>query len=106
MVNPFPFVPGGTGGALPKPYKITSIGQLVYMSLTKLSYAVCNIIQLDWFGGWSVMVWGGVSLEGCTELLVIANVAIRLRTRTYIGAVSPAFLLVQGHCWTFCGQSV
>ncbi|KAI4881850.1 hypothetical protein NFI96_026641 [Prochilodus magdalenae] len=29
-------------------------------------YAACNIIQHDWFGGGSVMVWGGISLEGQT----------------------------------------
>ncbi len=31
-------------------------------------YAACNIIQHDWFGGGSVMVWGGISTEGCTDL--------------------------------------
>ncbi|KAI4900535.1 hypothetical protein NFI96_006831 [Prochilodus magdalenae] len=31
-------------------------------------YAACNIIQYDWFGGGSVMVWGGISLEGLTDL--------------------------------------
>ncbi|KAI4904717.1 hypothetical protein NFI96_023993 [Prochilodus magdalenae] len=31
-------------------------------------YAACNITQHDWFGGASVMVWGGISLEGRTDL--------------------------------------
>ncbi|KAK0153437.1 hypothetical protein N1851_004874 [Merluccius polli] len=35
--------------------------------------AACNIIQHDRFGGGSVMVWGGISLEGHTDLHVIAN---------------------------------
>ncbi len=31
-------------------------------------YAACNIVQHDRFGGGSVMVWGGLSMEGCTDL--------------------------------------
>ncbi len=30
-------------------------------------YAACNIVQHDWFGGGSVMVWGGISIEGRTS---------------------------------------
>ncbi|KAI4887144.1 hypothetical protein NFI96_003852 [Prochilodus magdalenae] len=36
-------------------------------------YAACNIIQHDWFGGGSVMVWGGISLEGRTDLYRLDN---------------------------------
>ncbi|KAI4884426.1 hypothetical protein NFI96_009490 [Prochilodus magdalenae] len=35
-------------------------------------YAACDIIQHDWFGG-SVMVWGGISLEGHTDLCRLDN---------------------------------
>ena len=35
-------------------------------------YAACNIIQHDRFGGGSVMFWGDISLEGRTDLHVIA----------------------------------
>ena len=36
-------------------------------------YAANKILSHDWFGGWSVMVWGGISLEGSMDLDVIAN---------------------------------
>ncbi|KAI4874581.1 hypothetical protein NFI96_006056 [Prochilodus magdalenae] len=36
-------------------------------------YAACNIIQHDWFGCGSVMVWGGISLEGRTDLYRLDN---------------------------------
>ena len=36
-------------------------------------YAVCNIIQYDRFGGGAVIAWGDMSLEGRTDLHVIAN---------------------------------
>ncbi|KAJ8395660.1 hypothetical protein AAFF_G00028970 [Aldrovandia affinis] len=68
-------------------------------------YAACNIIQHDQFGGGSVIVWGGISLEGRTNLHVLANgtlTAVRYRDeilrlilRPYTGAVGPGFLLVQ-----------
>ncbi|KAJ8349887.1 hypothetical protein SKAU_G00250170 [Synaphobranchus kaupii] len=68
-------------------------------------YAACNIIQHGQFGGGSVMVWGGISLEGRTNLHVLANgtlTAVRYRdeilrpiVRPYAGAVGPGFLLVQ-----------
>ncbi|KAJ8332732.1 hypothetical protein SKAU_G00425210 [Synaphobranchus kaupii] len=68
-------------------------------------YAACNIIQHDRFGGGSVMVWGGISLQGRTDLHVIANgtlTAVKYRdeilraiVRPYAGAVGPGFLLVQ-----------
>ncbi|KAI4896781.1 hypothetical protein NFI96_020094, partial [Prochilodus magdalenae] len=67
-------------------------------------YAACNIIQHDWFGGGSVMVWGGISMEGRTDLYRLDNgtlTAIRHRDeilgpviRPYAGAVGPGFLLV------------
>ncbi|KAJ8333842.1 hypothetical protein SKAU_G00411610 [Synaphobranchus kaupii] len=72
-------------------------------------YAACNIIQHDRFGGGSVMVWGGISLEGRTNLHVLANgtlTAVRYRdeilrpiVRPYTGAVGPGFLLVQDNAW-------
>lgn len=36
-------------------------------------YAASNFIQRDWFGGGSVMVRGGISLEGHTAFLVLAR---------------------------------
>ena len=44
--------------------------------------AACNILQHDRFGSGSVMVWGGISLEGRTALHVLARgslTAIRYR---------------------------
>ncbi|KAG7484209.1 hypothetical protein MATL_G00046870 [Megalops atlanticus] len=68
-------------------------------------YAACNIIQHDRFGGGSVMVWGGISLEGRKNLHVLANgslTAVRYRdeilrpiVRPYASAVGPGFLLMQ-----------
>ncbi|KAI4896474.1 hypothetical protein NFI96_032686 [Prochilodus magdalenae] len=70
-------------------------------------YAACNIIQHDWFGGGSVMVWGGISLEGRTDLYRLDNgtlTAIRHQdeilgpvVRPYAGAVGPGFLLVHNN---------
>ncbi|KAL0152204.1 hypothetical protein M9458_051927 [Cirrhinus mrigala] len=67
--------------------------------------AACNILQHDRFGSGSIMVWGGISLEGCTALHVLARgslTAIRYRdeilrplVRPYAGAVGPGFLLMQ-----------
>ena len=66
--------------------------------------AACNILQHDRFGGGSVMVWGGISLEGRTDLYVLGRgtmTAIRYRdeilrpiVRPYAGAVGPGFLLM------------
>ena len=66
--------------------------------------ANCNILEHDRFGGPSVMVWGGISLEGRTDLYVLAGGtmnAIRYRdeilrpiVRPYAGAVGPGFLLM------------
>uniref|UniRef100_A0AAR2KAC6 Transposase Tc1-like domain-containing protein n=1 Tax=Pygocentrus nattereri TaxID=42514 RepID=A0AAR2KAC6_PYGNA len=65
--------------------------------------AACNI--LDRFGSGSVMVWGGISLEGRTALHVLARgslTAIRYQdeilrplVRPYAGGVGPGFLLMQ-----------
>ncbi|KAL7861832.1 hypothetical protein SRHO_G00132730 [Serrasalmus rhombeus] len=47
--------------------------------------AACKILQHDQFGSGSVMVWGGISLEGCTALHVLARgslTAIRYRDET------------------------
>ncbi|KAI4883986.1 hypothetical protein NFI96_003363 [Prochilodus magdalenae] len=70
-------------------------------------YAACNIIQHDWFGGGSVMVWGGISLEGRTDFYRLDNgtlTAIRHQdemlgpvVRPYAGAVGPVFLLVHNN---------
>ncbi len=67
-------------------------------------YAACNIVQHDLFGGGSVMVWGGISMEGRTDLYRLDSgtlTAIRYRddilghiVRPYAGAVCPGFLLV------------
>ena len=67
-------------------------------------YAACNIVQHDRFGGGSVMVPGGISMEGRTDLYRLENgslTAIRYRdeilepmVRPYAGAVGPGFLLM------------
>ncbi|KAI4876386.1 hypothetical protein NFI96_017851, partial [Prochilodus magdalenae] len=67
--------------------------------------AAYNILQHDRFGSGSVMVWGGISLEGRKALHVLARgslAAIRYRdeilsplVRPYAGAVGPGFLLMQ-----------
>ncbi|CAJ0963082.1 unnamed protein product [Ranitomeya imitator] len=67
--------------------------------------AACNILQHDQFSSGSVIVWGGISLEGHTALHVLARgsvTAIRYRdeilrplVRPYAGAVGPRFLLMQ-----------
>lgn len=72
-------------------------------------YAACNIVQHDRFGGGSVMVWGGISMEGRTDLYRLDNgtpTAIRYRdeilgpiVRPYAGAVGPGFLLVHDNAW-------
>ncbi|KAI4894222.1 hypothetical protein NFI96_027092 [Prochilodus magdalenae] len=70
-------------------------------------YAACNIIQHDWFGGGSVMFWGGISLEGRIDLYRPDHgtlTAIRHQdeilgpaVRPYAGAVGPGFLLVHNN---------
>jgi hypothetical protein len=34
-------------------------------------YVQCNITQTVSYGGGSIMVWGGISLEGRTELVIV-----------------------------------
>lgn len=62
-----------------------------------------NIIQHDRFGGASVMVWGGISMEGRTDLLLIDGSLTGQRYRDdilrpvvlpYAGAMWPDFLLM------------
>ncbi|KAI4888917.1 hypothetical protein NFI96_005924 [Prochilodus magdalenae] len=70
-------------------------------------YAACNTIQHDRFGGGPVMVWGGISLEGRTDLYRLDNgtlTAIRYQdeilgpvVKPYAGAVGPGFLLVHNN---------
>ncbi len=81
-------------------------------------YAACNIVQHDRSGGGSVMVWGGISMEGCTDLYSLDNgtlTDIRYRDEIlgpivspYAGAVDPGFLLVhenaRPHCARVCRQ--
>ena len=72
--------------------------------VTEFGDAACNILQHDRFGGGSVMVWEGISLEGCTALHVIArgtltaiwylDEILRPIVRPYAGAVGPGFLLM------------
>ena len=76
-------------------------------------YAACNIVQHDWFGGGSVMVPGGISMEGRTDLYRLENgslTAIRYRdeilepmVRPYAGAVGPADAR---QCPASCGKSM
>ncbi|KAK3537153.1 hypothetical protein QTP70_002658 [Hemibagrus guttatus] len=63
----------------------------------------------DQFGGGSMMVWGGISMEGRTDLYRLDNgtlTAIRYRdeilgpiVRPYAGAEGPGFLLVHDNTW-------
>lgn len=39
-------------------------------------YPAGNIVQLDRFGGGSVMVWGVISLEGRTDLYWLENISL------------------------------
>ncbi len=75
-------------------------------------YAACHIVQHDQFGGGSVMVWGGKSLKGRTDLYRLENgtlTAIRYRgeilgpiVRPYADAVGPQFFLVHVSCGETC----
>ena len=67
-------------------------------------YQAWNIVQHNRFGGGSVMVWGGISLEGRAHLHVLnrGNLTgaryrddiLRPSVRPYTSAVGPGFLLV------------
>ncbi len=68
-------------------------------------YTQCNIMKYDRYGGGSVMVWGGIVLDGCTDLKVTdrdALTAVRYRydvlqpiVRPFTGAVGKDFILMQ-----------
>jgi hypothetical protein len=36
-------------------------------------YVQCNIRGVDKFGGRSLMVWGGISFNGRTQLVIVRN---------------------------------
>jgi transposase len=67
-------------------------------------FANCNVVEHDRFGGGSVMVWGGISLDGSTDLYVIRNGslnAVRYRdeildpiVRPFAGAIGDDFILM------------
>lgn len=67
-------------------------------------YANCNVVEHDRFGGGSIMVWGGISLDGSTDLYVIRNGslnALRYRdeildpiVRPFAGAIGDDFILM------------
>ena len=68
-------------------------------------YANCNIVEVDRYGGGSVMVWAGISLDGRTDLYVFPRggiTAVRYRdevlepiVRPYAGAIGDTFMLMQ-----------
>lgn len=73
-------------------------------------YAACDIIKHDWFGGGSLMVWGGISLEGCTDPQAIASSTLtptlwnpQLSDRTLEG---PWFPPGEGQCLSLCVHSM
>ncbi|KAI3352196.1 hypothetical protein L3Q82_005160 [Scortum barcoo] len=45
-------------------------------------YAACNVVQHDRFGGGSVIVWGGISMEGRTDLYCLGNGSLTAISRT------------------------
>ena len=67
-------------------------------------YAQCNIVQHDRFGGGSVMVWDGISIQGRTELVVVdrgsltairyVNDIIHPIVRPFAGAIGQIFILM------------
>lgn len=67
-------------------------------------YAECNVVRFDNFGGGSVMVWGGISVNGRTDLHVFRGgtvTAVRYIqeilepiVRPYAGAVGDNFILM------------
>ena len=68
-------------------------------------YADCNIVEVDRYGGGSVMVWAGISLDGHTDWYVFARgfiTAVRYRNevlgpivRPFAGAIGDAFISMQ-----------
>ena len=59
-------------------------------------YANCAIVEHDWYGGGSLMVWGGISVRSRTELLVLNGT---LTGQRYINEVLQPVVLpfVQQH---------
>ena len=67
--------------------------------------AECNIIENNRYGGGSVMVWGGISMDGRTDLHVFGRGginAVRYRdeilepiVRPFAGAIGQEFILMQ-----------
>ena len=82
--------------------------------------AACNIARHDRFGGGSVLVWGGLSMEGRTGLCRLENASLpamrycmgmkSLKPRPYAGAVGPGFPLrhdnARPHVARVCRQSL
>ena len=71
--------------------------------MTGERYADCCVTEHDRFGGGSVMVWAGISIDGKTDLHVIAGnlSGVRYRdeilhpiVRPYPGAVGDGFILM------------
>ena len=68
-------------------------------------YEDCNIVETDRYGAGSVMVWGGFSYEGRTDLYVINGCTLTaLRywdeilnpiVRTFAGSIGDNFILMQ-----------
>lgn len=50
------------------------------MSLEKTRRTLC-CLQHDRFGGGSLMVWGGISIKGCTDLYWLENGSLPLGIR-------------------------
>ena len=81
-----------------------SDGRVTVWRSTGERYQAWNIVQHDRFSGGSVMVWGGISLEGRTDLYVLnrgkltvaryRDEILRPIVRPFGGVVGPGFLLV------------
>ncbi|KAL0148990.1 hypothetical protein M9458_055794, partial [Cirrhinus mrigala] len=81
-----------------RPVLFTDESRFTLSTCDRQRSAACNILQHDRFGSGSVMVWGGISLEGRTAFHVLARgslTAVRPLVRPYAGAVGPGFLLMQ-----------
>lgn len=63
-------------------------------------YAQCNIAHRDQFGGGSVMVWGGISLEAKTDLHVFSRVP--LNAHLYCNDILEYYVMPYAH---FIGQN-
>ena len=68
-------------------------------------YADCNIVEVDRYGGGSVMVWAEISLDGRTDLYVFPgggitivryrNEVLQPLVRPYAGAIGDTIVLMQ-----------